>query len=273
MCPVCNTTLDQSSSPMARRIKAFIASGSPRATRRTRSRTSLVAEYGPSILAAPPKKGFNLLAWLLPFVGAVRRRARPRPRSPGAGAARGAAGRRPLSSIPRSSAASTKSSPATTRADLWAARSPQPSSRAHLVHHALRPAARAGLPLGRLGDRGRPAGTPGSARRVALASLPFIVGFTVVFVVLGIAAARDRGVLPSDRLIELAGLILVVFGLTFIGLLPWPERLLAPGLLVGSAPARLEHPARRSLRRSAPRPASARCSPRSSSLAGIPARS
>ena len=28
----------------------------------------LVAEYGPSILAAPPKKGFNLLAWLLPFV-------------------------------------------------------------------------------------------------------------------------------------------------------------------------------------------------------------
>ena len=28
----------------------------------------LVAEYGPSILAAPSKKGFNLLAWLLPFV-------------------------------------------------------------------------------------------------------------------------------------------------------------------------------------------------------------
>jgi cytochrome c-type biogenesis protein CcmH len=29
----------------------------------------LVAEYGPQILAAPPKKGFDLLAWLLPFVG------------------------------------------------------------------------------------------------------------------------------------------------------------------------------------------------------------
>src|SRR5213079_623085 len=77
-------------------------------------------------------------------------------------------------------------------------------------------------------------GTPGAARRVALASLPFILGFTVVFVVLGIAAAAIGGILPSDRQLELAGLILVVIGLTFIGLLPWPERLLAPGLLTGA---------------------------------------
>jgi len=77
-------------------------------------------------------------------------------------------------------------------------------------------------------------GTPGAARRVALASLPFILGFTVVFVVLGIAAAAIGGVLPSDRQLELAGLILVVIGLTFIGILPWPERLLAPGLLTGA---------------------------------------
>ena len=77
-------------------------------------------------------------------------------------------------------------------------------------------------------------GTPGAARRVALASIPFILGFTVVFVVLGIAAAAIGGVLPSDRQLELAGLILVVIGLTFIGLLPWPERLIAPGLLTGA---------------------------------------
>ena len=31
----------------------------------------LVAEFGPQILAAPPKHGFDLLAWLLPFVGLV----------------------------------------------------------------------------------------------------------------------------------------------------------------------------------------------------------
>jgi cytochrome c-type biogenesis protein len=77
-------------------------------------------------------------------------------------------------------------------------------------------------------------GQPGAARRVALASLPFILGFTVVFVVLGIAAASIGGVLPSDRQLEVAGLILIVIGLTFIGLLPWPERLLAPGLLTGA---------------------------------------
>ena len=77
-------------------------------------------------------------------------------------------------------------------------------------------------------------GQPGAARRVALASLPFILGFTVVFVVLGIAAASIGGILPSDRQLELAGLILVVIGLTFIGLLPWPERLIVPGLLTGA---------------------------------------
>jgi len=77
-------------------------------------------------------------------------------------------------------------------------------------------------------------GRPGSARRVALASLPFIAGFTVVFVVLGAGAAAIGGVLSSDRQIELAGLVLVVLGLTFIGLLPWPERIVAPGLLAGA---------------------------------------
>ncbi|MBA2568008.1 MAG: cytochrome c biogenesis protein CcdA [Actinobacteria bacterium] len=77
-------------------------------------------------------------------------------------------------------------------------------------------------------------GKPGTARRVAFGSLPFIAGFTVVFVVLGAGAAAIGGVLSSDRQAELAGLILVVLGLTFIGLLPWPERLVAPGLVSGA---------------------------------------
>ncbi|MGH2920888.1 MAG: cytochrome c biogenesis CcdA family protein [Gaiellaceae bacterium] len=74
-------------------------------------------------------------------------------------------------------------------------------------------------------------GQPGTARRVALSSLPFIAGFTVVFVLLGAGAAAIGSVLSSDRQAELAGLVLVVLGLTFVGLLPWPERILAPGLL------------------------------------------
>jgi cytochrome c-type biogenesis protein len=74
-------------------------------------------------------------------------------------------------------------------------------------------------------------GQPGVARRVALSSVPFIVGFTLVFVALGAGAAAIGGVLSSDRQAELAGIFLVVLGLSFLGLLPWPERVLAPGLL------------------------------------------
>ena len=77
-------------------------------------------------------------------------------------------------------------------------------------------------------------GRPGAARRVALASLPFIGGFTVVFVLLGAGVAAIGGVLDTDRQTELAGFILVVLGLTFVGLLPWPERIMAPGLLTGA---------------------------------------
>src|SRR5436190_175980 len=50
-------------------------------------------------------------------------------------------------------------------------------------------------------------GETGTTRRVLAASIPFVLGFTVVFVVLGLA---------------------------FVGLLPMPERVLAPGLLVGA---------------------------------------
>src|ERR687887_676740 len=74
-------------------------------------------------------------------------------------------------------------------------------------------------------------GEPRAARRVVVASLPVILGFTVVFVVLGAAAAAIGGVVNSDRQLEIAGFVLVVLGLVFLGLLPWPERTVAPGLL------------------------------------------
>jgi cytochrome c-type biogenesis protein len=74
-------------------------------------------------------------------------------------------------------------------------------------------------------------GEPRVGWRVAKASIPFLLGFTVVFVALGATAAALGGLLDLNRRAELAGLILVVLGLAFIGLLPWPERLVAPGLL------------------------------------------
>jgi cytochrome c-type biogenesis protein CcmH len=68
MCPVCSTTLDQSDSPIARRMKASIAQQIAAGKSKKEIEDGLVAEFGQQILAAPPKKGFNLLAWLLPFV-------------------------------------------------------------------------------------------------------------------------------------------------------------------------------------------------------------
>src|SRR5207344_331740 len=81
----------------------------------------------------------------------------------------------------------------------------------------------------RLGDRG-------AARRVVLASIPFVIGFTSVFVALGIGAQLLGGSLFRDQFLleEVAGFVLVVFGLAFMGLLPWPERLVGAGLVQGA---------------------------------------
>jgi cytochrome c-type biogenesis protein CcmH len=67
MCPVCDTTLDQSSSPAARQIEAVISARIAAGDSKQEIKDLLVAQYGTKILAAPPKKGFNLLAWLLPM--------------------------------------------------------------------------------------------------------------------------------------------------------------------------------------------------------------
>jgi cytochrome c-type biogenesis protein CcmH len=71
MCPVCNTTLDQSSSPAARQIEAVISRRIAAGDTKSEIKDRLVADYGPQILAAPPKEGFDLLAWLLPIGGAL----------------------------------------------------------------------------------------------------------------------------------------------------------------------------------------------------------
>ena len=77
----------------------------------------------------------------------------------------------------------------------------------------------------RLGERG-------VARRVVLAATPFILGFTTVFVVLGTAVAAATRVLDPSVRDQVAGFVLVVFGLTLAGLLPWPQRIVAPDLVL-----------------------------------------
>lgn len=77
---------------------------------------------------------------------------------------------------------------------------------------------------------------PGNARRVIVSSVPFVLGFTAFFVTLGVGAALLGGRLFSDQFLleKIAGFVLVVFGLAFMGLLPWPERLVGAGLVQGA---------------------------------------
>jgi cytochrome c-type biogenesis protein CcmH len=71
MCPACNTTLDQSSSSAARQVRTLILRRIEAGDSKQEIKDRLVADYGSWILAAPPKEGFDLLAWVLPFVGLV----------------------------------------------------------------------------------------------------------------------------------------------------------------------------------------------------------
>ena len=69
MCPVCNTTLDQSDAPVAQQMRRFIRLRIAAGDSKAEIKAKLVDEFGESVLAAPPKRGFGLLAWLLPLLG------------------------------------------------------------------------------------------------------------------------------------------------------------------------------------------------------------
>jgi cytochrome c-type biogenesis protein CcmH len=69
MCPVCGTTLDQSDSTVAQNMKMFIAHRIAAGDTKSKIEDALVAQFGEAVLAAPPKHGWNLIAWLLPLVG------------------------------------------------------------------------------------------------------------------------------------------------------------------------------------------------------------
>jgi cytochrome c-type biogenesis protein CcmH/NrfF len=96
ICPTCQTTLELSNAPVADRMRAFI---------RERIAAGDSENEISEALAAPPKEGFNLLAWVLPLAGgavaigalavALRRWSRTRA-EPGSAATPSANGRPPL---------------------------------------------------------------------------------------------------------------------------------------------------------------------------------
>ena len=66
MCPVCHTLLNNSQSAEANRIRKVIDDKHRQGWSEARTRDYLVAQFGEEVLAAPPKHGFYLLAWLVP---------------------------------------------------------------------------------------------------------------------------------------------------------------------------------------------------------------
>ena len=72
VCPVCTPeTLEQSNSPVAERMRAFIRQRIAAGDTKSEIKEKLVAQFGEQVLAAPPKSGFNVLAWALPLLGGL----------------------------------------------------------------------------------------------------------------------------------------------------------------------------------------------------------
>ncbi|HEY7179573.1 MAG TPA: cytochrome c-type biogenesis protein [Gaiella sp.] len=67
VCPVCGTTLDQSDAPVAQRMKQIIRERLAAGASEKQIKAELVDQFGPGVLAEPPKSGFSLLAWLVPL--------------------------------------------------------------------------------------------------------------------------------------------------------------------------------------------------------------
>ena len=70
MCPVCPAeTIDQAQVEISFQMRAVIREMLAEGKSREEILDYFVDRYGPDILAAPPKSGANLLAWILPIVG------------------------------------------------------------------------------------------------------------------------------------------------------------------------------------------------------------
>jgi cytochrome c-type biogenesis protein CcmH len=69
VCPICDSTLDTSDSPAARRMKVFVRARIAAGDTKSEIKGKLVEQFGPTVLAVPPRAGFDWVAWLLPLGG------------------------------------------------------------------------------------------------------------------------------------------------------------------------------------------------------------
>jgi len=67
MCPVCGVPLELATeAPQANRERAFIQRELAACKSKQQIKDELVAQFGPRVLALPPSKGFDLVAYLAP---------------------------------------------------------------------------------------------------------------------------------------------------------------------------------------------------------------
>jgi cytochrome c-type biogenesis protein CcmH len=72
MCPTCKgERLDISTAPAANRVRAYLRRAHAAGWSEDRVKTALVAQFGPQVLAAPPRSGFGLVAWLAPLAAVL----------------------------------------------------------------------------------------------------------------------------------------------------------------------------------------------------------
>lgn len=67
MCVTCKIPLNVAESPQSQRERAFIRGLIAEAETEAQIKQALVAQYGPSVLALPAAKGFDLAAYLVPI--------------------------------------------------------------------------------------------------------------------------------------------------------------------------------------------------------------
>ncbi|MFQ5860353.1 MAG: cytochrome c-type biogenesis protein CcmH [Dehalococcoidia bacterium] len=70
ICPVCPAeTIDQSQATLAKQMRQLVREKLAQGQSDTEILQFFVDRYGQSVLAAPPRSGFNLVAWVVPPVG------------------------------------------------------------------------------------------------------------------------------------------------------------------------------------------------------------
>ena len=71
MCPTCGVPLEHAFSPQADRERNFIRTQIEQGQTKQQIKDSLVAEFGPDVLAVPRKSGFDLAAYIVPVLAVL----------------------------------------------------------------------------------------------------------------------------------------------------------------------------------------------------------